>query len=90
MVEVSLPLWPYQVLYMDQLYEDIKDDYLFPQHHVDRFMAEVQYHTQQNEIFDDEPKKYLEEEITLWTDPALMRRIKEDFSLDILLSRLNP
>ena len=32
MVEVQLPTFPHTVLYMDEMYGDLKGDYIFPEH----------------------------------------------------------
>ena len=34
MIEVSFPGWPYPVLYQDQMYDEIKEDYCFPLQHI--------------------------------------------------------
>lgn len=41
MVEVSLPIFPHTVLYMDALYEDIKGDYIYPEHLVKWYRNDV-------------------------------------------------
>ena len=42
-LEISLPIWPYAVLYMDRLYDDIKGDYIFPQHHIRNYQMETSF-----------------------------------------------
>ena len=37
MIEVSLPSWPHTVLYQDLLYDDIKDEYIFPKNLIESF-----------------------------------------------------
>ena len=41
MLEVSLPIFPHTVLYMDALYDDIKGDYIYPEHLVYKYRKEV-------------------------------------------------
>ena len=41
MLEVTLPSWPYTVLYMDLLYDDIKDEYIFPKNLNEEFQRKT-------------------------------------------------
>jgi hypothetical protein len=41
LIEVSLPCWPYTVLYMDLLYEDVQMDYTFPKNLLQRFKKDT-------------------------------------------------
>jgi hypothetical protein len=33
-IEITLQSWPFTVLYMDQTYDEIKGDYIFPQEQI--------------------------------------------------------
>ena len=41
MIEITLPSWPYTVLYQDLLYEDIQMDYIFPKKLLKGFQIET-------------------------------------------------
>ena len=50
MVEVSLPLWPHTVLYMDSMYDELKGDYTWPAHHVEAFRRGVSMNKQPTDV----------------------------------------
>ena len=52
MMEVSLPVWPHTVIYSDLLYEDIKSDYIFPEHQVYAFRRCIKMKPQPIDFFD--------------------------------------
>lgn len=41
MIEISLPSWPFKVLYQDLLYEDVQMDYIFPKRLLKAFQQET-------------------------------------------------
>jgi len=36
-LEITFPCWPYTVLYKDQLYDEIRADYIIPDYYVKRY-----------------------------------------------------
>jgi len=45
-----LPIWPYTVLYMDQIYDEIKGDYIFPESHIRAYQSETSFRHQSTDI----------------------------------------
>lgn len=39
-IEITFPIYPYAILYMDLLYNELKADYIIPEHHIMRFKDE--------------------------------------------------
>ena len=46
LIEVSLQTWPFTVLYMDQIYDDIKGNYIFPEKEIQKYQMSTKTVTQ--------------------------------------------
>lgn len=76
-LEISLPAWPHQVLYMDTLYEEINEQCIFPRQLVATHQSNVGFRDQSlsANFFDKaEPEVDFDEDcLALVFDPEMMR-----------------